>query len=236
MTAAPAPAKLAGVTAAGGAGQATLGWTDPSNANILRYEYRQKSGEGSYGTWTTMTGVGASGTSYVVTGLAKGSYTYQVRAVTEGGGGPASDEAAASVTPVAPVCADGVEGGGGAWRRGHGDAELDGAGERGAGGCGEVPVPVVVRRELDGHCGFSLADDVRGDGTAAGDVVRFQPAGGEQRGGGRAGLGLGAGLDDAVAAVGAAGVERGAGRGNGGAALDGSIERDDHAVRVPLEA
>ena len=109
VTAAPAPAKLAGVTAAGGAGQATLGWTDPSNANILRYEYRQKSGEGSYGTWTTMTGVGASGTSYVVTGLAKGSYTYQVRAVTEGGGGPASDEAAASVTPVAPVAPTGLK-------------------------------------------------------------------------------------------------------------------------------
>ena len=109
VTAAPAPAKLAGVTAAGGAGQATLGWTDPSNANILRYEYRQKSGEGSYGTWTTMTGVDAGGTSYVVTGLAKGSYTYQVRAVTEGGGGPASDEAAASVTPAAPVAPTGLK-------------------------------------------------------------------------------------------------------------------------------
>ena len=109
VTAAPAPAKPAGVTAVGGAGQATLGWTDPSNANILRYEYRQKPGGGSYGTWTTMTGVGASGTSYVVTGLAKGSYTYQVRAVTEGGGGPASDEAAASVTPVAPVAPTGLK-------------------------------------------------------------------------------------------------------------------------------
>ena len=109
VTAAPAPAKLAGVTAAGGAGQATLGWTDPSNANILRYEYRQKPGGGSYGTWTTMTGVGASGTSYVVTGLAKGSYTYQVRAVTEGGGGPASDEAAAAVTPVAPGAPTGLK-------------------------------------------------------------------------------------------------------------------------------
>ena len=109
VTAAPAPAKLAGVTAAGGAGQATLGWTDPSNANILRYEYRQKLGGGSYGTWTTMTGVDAGGTSYVVTGLAKGSYTYQVRAVTEGGGGPASDEAAASVTPVAPVAPTGLK-------------------------------------------------------------------------------------------------------------------------------
>ena len=109
VTAAPAPAKPAGVTAVGGAGQATLGWTDPSNANILRYEYRQKLGGGSYGTWTTMTGVDAGGTSYVVTGLAKGSYTYQVRAVTEGGGGPASDEAAASVTPVAPVAPTGLK-------------------------------------------------------------------------------------------------------------------------------
>ena len=109
VTAAPAPAKPAGVTAVGGAGQATLGWTDPSNANILRYEYRQKPGDGSYGTWTTMTGVDAGGTSYVVTGLAKGSYTYQVRAVTEGGGGPASDEAAASVTPVAPVAPTGLK-------------------------------------------------------------------------------------------------------------------------------
>ena len=108
VTAAPAPAKPAGVTAVGGAGQATLGWTDPSNANILRYEYRQKLGGGSYGTWTTMTGVDAGGTSYVVTGLAKGSYTYQVRAVTEGGGGPASDEAAATVTPVAPVAPTGL--------------------------------------------------------------------------------------------------------------------------------
>ena len=109
VTAAPAPAKLAGVTAAGGAGQATLGWTDPSNANILRYEYRQKPGGGSYGTWTTMAGVDAGGTSYVVTGLAKGSYTYQVRAVTEGGGGPASDEVTASVTPVAPGAPTGLQ-------------------------------------------------------------------------------------------------------------------------------
>ncbi len=99
-----APLKLVGVSATGGAGQATLSWTDPENEGITRYEYQQKWGDGKYGDWTPMAGVKADGTSYTVTGLLPGKYVYRVRAVTEGGSGPDSEETTAvTVTLGAPL-------------------------------------------------------------------------------------------------------------------------------------
>ncbi len=100
-TPAAAPAKPTGFTAEAGDRQVTLTWTGPENAHIIRYEYQQKEGSGSFGNWEKMDIIGdvAAAREYDVTGLTNGTaYTFRMRAVTVGGDGPASD-ASASVTP-----------------------------------------------------------------------------------------------------------------------------------------
>ena len=100
-TPAAAPAKPTGFTAEAGDRQVTLTWTGPENAHIIRYEYQQKEGSGSFSNWEKMniTGDVAAAREYRVTGLMNGTaYAFKMRAVTVGGDGPASD-ASASVTP-----------------------------------------------------------------------------------------------------------------------------------------
>ncbi len=98
------PAKPTGFGATVSGTQVALAWTDPGDASITGWQYRQKVDSGHYGTWTGIPGATATTTGLTVTGLRLGSvYTYQVRAVNTGGSGPASDEATATIAPAKPL-------------------------------------------------------------------------------------------------------------------------------------
>ena len=86
-----APVAPDALTATRGDQSVTLGWTNPSNADITKYQYRQDSAG-----WTDVTG-GATATTHTVTGLTNGTaYTFQVRAVNGAGDGLASNQATAT--------------------------------------------------------------------------------------------------------------------------------------------
>ncbi len=104
----PLPAKPANFAAAAGDGEAVLSWTNPNNATISGWKFRQKSGGGSYGGWTPIDDSDASTTSHTVSNLTNGTlYGFRVRAVNAAGDGAASDEE--TVTPMAPApCRIGV--------------------------------------------------------------------------------------------------------------------------------
>ena len=108
----PAPAAPAGLSAAAGDGRAVLSWTDPSNAAIGGYEFRQRTppGAGAWGSWTAIASSTAATTTHTVTGLTNGTaYGFEVRAVSGGVAGAASSEATATPTAagVATATTDG---------------------------------------------------------------------------------------------------------------------------------
>ena len=88
-------------TAGLGDGEVALSWTDPTNSDITRYQFQQKAGSGSYGSWMDISSSGAATTTHTVTGLTNGTaYTFRIRAVAGSSvSGVQSDEAMA--TPVA---------------------------------------------------------------------------------------------------------------------------------------
>ena len=95
------PDATAGLAAASENQQVKLTWSKPTDFRITKYQYRQKAGTGNYGNWTDIPGSNRHTTSHTVTSLNNGTkYTFQVRAVNDGGGGAASDEA--SATPARP--------------------------------------------------------------------------------------------------------------------------------------
>ena len=99
-----APSKPTGLAASGRDKGVHLSWTDPGNATITQWRYRQKAGAGSYGDWTDMAGSGAATTSYTVTGLTNSTaYTFRVRAVNSSGAGAESDEVTATTVPAKPT-------------------------------------------------------------------------------------------------------------------------------------
>ncbi len=94
------PAKPTGATATAGAQRVILAWADPGDASITRWEYQQKQGSGSYGSWTAIGGSSATTTTYTVRSLlAETTYAFKVRAVNAAGNSPASDEVTAT-TPL----------------------------------------------------------------------------------------------------------------------------------------
>ncbi len=107
-TAVARPAAPTSVTAVAGprSGEVTLGWGDPSNSAITKYQYRQKLNSAStWGEWTDFTGgTTATSTSGTVAGLTNGTaYDFEVRA-TAAPGGTVEGAASATVTatPSAP--------------------------------------------------------------------------------------------------------------------------------------
>ena len=97
------PAAPTNIAPAGGNAQVALSWSNPNNATITKYQYRQSSNSGISWSpdWTDIPGSGAGTTGHTVTGLTNGIlYTFQVRAVNAGGDGAAS--ASAQARPVAP--------------------------------------------------------------------------------------------------------------------------------------
>ena len=97
------PVKLTGLGAVGKHQGVALSWTDPSDASISKYQYRQRAAGGNYGGWTDMPSgecSGADTTSCTITGLTNGTeYSFRIRAVSLAGESPISAEA--SATPVA---------------------------------------------------------------------------------------------------------------------------------------
>ena len=100
------PAKPKGLVAAPGNAQVALSWTDPGDASITKYQYRQKAGAEAWGGWTDIPKSApgqANAKSYTVTSLANGTaYRFRIRAVNAGGNGPESEEAG-PVTPQASI-------------------------------------------------------------------------------------------------------------------------------------
>ncbi len=98
---ATAPAKPADLMATAGDAQVTLGWTDPSNSDITRWQFRQRTGGGSFGSWTEIPNSDADTATHTVTGLTNGTaYGFQIRALAGTLQGAASDTV--SATPQAP--------------------------------------------------------------------------------------------------------------------------------------
>ena len=98
------PLAPAGLAAAAGDGQVVLSWTDPSDAAISGYQFRQRTppDTGSWGTWTAIAGSTAATTTHTVTGLTNGTaYGFQVRALDGTLEGAASSEATATPTAAA---------------------------------------------------------------------------------------------------------------------------------------
>jgi hypothetical protein len=100
----PAPNAPTTLVASGGAGQASLAWTDGGGGATTYKVERKPQGalDSSYAQ------VGTSGsTSFVDSPLGAGSYTYRVRASNAGGNSPYSNSADATVTaamgPTAPT-------------------------------------------------------------------------------------------------------------------------------------
>ena len=102
----PKPAKPVGFMATAGAGRVALSWTDPSDATITKYQYRQKVGSAAWGAWTDIPSSApgeTNATSFTVTGLASGTeHRFRIRAVNAAGNGAPSDIAG----PVTPTAAD----------------------------------------------------------------------------------------------------------------------------------
>ncbi len=95
------PLAPAGFAAAAGDGQVVLSWTDPSDAAISGYQFRQRTppDTGSWGTWTAIASSTAATTTHTVTGLTNGTaYGFQVRAADGTLEGAASSEATATPT------------------------------------------------------------------------------------------------------------------------------------------
>ncbi|MCY3648573.1 MAG: fibronectin type III domain-containing protein, partial [Acidimicrobiaceae bacterium] len=79
------------------------GWSNPNNSAITGWQYRQKAGGGSYGSWTTISGSSATTVSHTVSGLTNGTvYAFRIRAVAGTANGEESDEVTATPSATPP--------------------------------------------------------------------------------------------------------------------------------------
>ncbi len=95
-TPAGVPGTPGSLSAVRGDEQVSLSWTAASanGSSIQRYEYRKRSGSGSWSGWSTVTGYSSARTK-TVTGLTNGTvYTFEVRAKNGVGYGPAASKSA----------------------------------------------------------------------------------------------------------------------------------------------
>ena len=110
VTATPTAAKAAtpaNLTALGIDREVTLSWDDPNDSSIIRYRFRQKEGDGSFGSWNDIDPANIDSTSdpgrlkYTVSDLTNGTtYTFQIYADDNHEDSDAS--VAVSTTPAAP--------------------------------------------------------------------------------------------------------------------------------------
>ncbi len=98
-----APAKPATPTGTELSEQVTLTWTDPGDATITKWQYRQKAGSAAWGSETNIPGSLASTTEHTITGLTDGTaYQFQVRAVNDFGGAGAGLGAWSEAVTITP--------------------------------------------------------------------------------------------------------------------------------------
>ena len=91
-------------------GAVDLGWTAPTGVTILRFEYRHRTGTGSWSSWSAVpdqddppNNDAGDETAYVITGLTGGaSYTIELRAVMQTIGHSESVSATVNATPIPP--------------------------------------------------------------------------------------------------------------------------------------
>ena len=99
-----APGAVTGLTATAGDGQVMLSWTAPTTGGtVASYEYSDNDGN----VWKPIAGSTAATTSHTVMDLMNGqTYSFIVRAVNDGGEGPASNEISSTPKigpPAAPA-------------------------------------------------------------------------------------------------------------------------------------
>ena len=91
------PSAPRSLTAEAGDGEVTLRWTAPATDNgqaVTGYGYRQKSGTGSFGGWTDITGSDVNTTEHTVDGLTNAIvHTFEVRAENPAGWSAESNQA-----------------------------------------------------------------------------------------------------------------------------------------------
>ena len=108
------PGALAGFTVTPKAGKVTLSWTNPNNANIIRYQYEQD-GDGNWKDLTLTSAEGATTMEADVSGLANGTqYSFKIRAVTSVHDGDETRPSTAipNVVPPKPTIVEIVPGNG----------------------------------------------------------------------------------------------------------------------------
>ena len=113
VTATPTAAKAAtpaNLTALGIDREVTLSWDDPNDSSIERFRYRQKEGEGSFGSWNDIDPANIDSTSepgklkYTVSNLTNGiTYTFQIFAKDNHEDSDTSAEASATPAPPPPL-------------------------------------------------------------------------------------------------------------------------------------
>ena len=93
------------LSAAAGSEQVTLSWDNPNDTSITKYEYRQKTVTGDYGSWIDIPNSDKDTITHTVTGLTNGTrYTFELRAVNDTGDSPASTVNARPIAvPAAPT-------------------------------------------------------------------------------------------------------------------------------------
>ena len=98
----PPPDVPAGFTATAGDGSVALAWDDPSDSDITRYEYSQRTAA-AWSAWTAIADSGATTTAHTITGLTNGAeHGFKLRAVSDNGTGAAA-AAAATPAPALPA-------------------------------------------------------------------------------------------------------------------------------------
>ncbi len=104
-----AAATPANLTARGIDREVTLSWVDPNDSSIERYRYRQKEGDGTFGSWNDIEHANIDSTSepgklkYTVSDLTNGiTYTFQIYA-KDNHEDSASAEVSASPAPPPPL-------------------------------------------------------------------------------------------------------------------------------------
>ncbi len=97
------------LSARAGDAQVVLSWADARSAGstITAWQYRQRHGDGGYGTWSDIAGSGPATRSHTVTGLSNGlDYQFAIRAVTandQNGFESESGTVTPSTTPPQPA-------------------------------------------------------------------------------------------------------------------------------------
>ena len=104
VTATMRPTAPANLWPAPGDSAVTLSWTNPDNDTITKYQYRQKTVTGDYGSWIDIPNSDKNTTTHMVTGLTNGTrYRFGVRAVNDSGPGRGSTSTARPLArPAAP--------------------------------------------------------------------------------------------------------------------------------------